>query len=61
MKPVYLWASRLSAVVGLVCMVLAGTSGLMLYQFKVLAQTYVDLAVVAFLFAILAHLYYSKD
>ncbi len=61
MKVIYLWASRLSAVAGLVCMVLAGTSGLMLYQFKILAQTYVDLAVVAFLFAIVAYLYYSKD
>lgn len=61
MKAIYLWASRLSAVAGLVCMVLAGTSGLMLYQFKILAQTYVDLAIVAFLFAILAHLYYSKE
>ena len=61
MKAIYLWASRFSAVAGVVCMALAGISGLMLYQFKILAQTYVDLAVVAFLFAILAHLYYSKD
>ena len=61
MKAIYFWASRLSAAAGLVCMVLAGTSGLMLYQFKILAQTYVDLAIVAFLFAILAYLYYSKD
>ncbi len=61
MKAIYLWASRLSAVAGLVCIMLAGISGLMIYQFKILAQTYVDLAVVAFLFAILAHLYYSKD
>ncbi|MBM4444624.1 MAG: hypothetical protein FJ020_04870 [Chloroflexi bacterium] len=61
MKAIYLWVSRLSAVAGLVCVVLAGISGLMIYQFKILAQTYVDLAVVSFLFAILAHLYYSKD
>ena len=61
MKAIYLWASRLSAVAGLVCITLAGISGLMLYQFKILAQTYVDLALVTLLFAILAHLYYSKE
>ena len=61
MKDLYLWASRLSAVLGVLSVVLAAISGLTLNTLQVLPQTYLELAAVAFLFAILAHLYYSKE
>lgn len=57
----YFWVSRLAGFAGIVCMVIALVTGVTHHTLKARPETWIEIAIAAFIFAIWAVLYELRD